>query len=177
MAMTPEEEARYTLSWSLDPKDLKPEARAIYDQMKPEFDRRRAERASRPQQAAAKPPRHPIEDAIRSFLIRRWLEAAVPAAILIIGIIMQAATASKVALCNSVLGQLGQAFSTSANEGCSAANDVHGLGTFFMWLGIAGLVGAAIRIGIVYHHATEARAHFANQAQPTEKLAEPQDTH
>ena len=48
--------------------------------------------------------------------------------VLIIGIIMQAATGSKVALCNSFVGQIGQAFDQQASAGCAVANGVHTFG-------------------------------------------------
>ena len=110
--------------------------------------------------------RHPIEDTIHRMLVRRWVEASIAVAILVTGIIMQAATSSKMALCNSVVGQIGQAFDQQANTDCSAVSAVHSFGSWLIWLGVAACLGGAYRVWRVYHDIPEARAHFA-QEQPT----------
>jgi hypothetical protein len=66
--------------------------------------------------------------------------------VLIIGIIMQAATGSKVALCNSFAGQIGQAFDQQASAGCSVANGVHTFGQVLVWVSVAGFLGVAYRL-------------------------------
>ena len=66
---------------------------------------------------------------IHRMLVRRWVEASIAVAILATGIIMQAATSSKMALCNSVVGQIGQAFDQQANTDCSAVSAVHSFGS------------------------------------------------
>jgi len=69
-----------------------------------------------------------------------------------------------VALCNSGLGQFGEAFSTGVNADSNSAATLHSLGTWLMWLGILGGLAAAFRLWQVYRAIPEARAHFDQQA-------------
>jgi len=178
MAMTPAQEAQYALDWDLDPASLKADVRAEYDRLKPERDQRRAERAFRPQQAPSQ--RHPIENEIRGFLAMHWLKLGGAAGVLIIGIIMQAATGSKVVLCNSFAGQLGQAFSSQANSDCTVVSGIHSLGVVLTWLGVLGLAAAGGFLWMGYDKASKARAKLARQAQSATAPAapaEPPDIH
>lgn len=169
MAMTPEQEAAYTLAYGSRDELRSDEARAAYDRLAAE----RTAQGPRPQ-PAARPRRSPAEDAIRAYLVKHWLEPAVPLAMLIIGIIMQAATGSKVALCNSFVGQLGQAFDQQASNGCSVASGVHTFGQVLMWLGILGLIGAGGRLWMAYGQAAQARAKIARQEQQATPVKQPE---
>jgi hypothetical protein len=58
-----------------------------------------------------------------------------------VGIIMTSATASTYALCNSDIGQLGQAFSSGTLTRCATDTTVHSLGVIVLILGILGILG------------------------------------
>jgi hypothetical protein len=62
---------------------------------------------------------------------------------LIIGVIMQAATSSTYALCNSPLGAIGQAISSGAQARCGLDDGVHEFGSALVWIGVLAL-GAAV---------------------------------
>ena len=158
MAMTPTKEAAYVLAYGSREDLRSDEARAEYDRLKAE----QAAQGPRPPQSA-RPRRSPAEEAIRAYLIKHWIEPVTPFVVLIVGIIMQAATGSKVALCNSFVGQIGQAFDRQASTGCSVASGVHTFGQVLMWLGILGLIGAAARLWAAYDKVAKARARLAQQ--------------
>jgi hypothetical protein len=158
MGMTPHQQARYALNWNTGTKTLGPEARTIYHQLV-------ADQATQDRSQYARPQRDPVEEQARKFLTRRWLEVLIPAAMLITGIIILSATASKVALCNSLLGQLAQGLDQQANLDCSGVNDLHSFGDVLLWIGILGGVGMVIRLWMAYDFVGKERAKAARAAQ------------
>jgi hypothetical protein len=66
------------------------------------------------------------------------------ALMLIVGLIINSATANKNALCSSVIGQIGQQISSSANLDCSTVSGLRDLASIFIWFGGAGLVLAVL---------------------------------
>jgi hypothetical protein len=58
-----------------------------------------------------------------------------------VGIIMTSATSSTNALCNSDIGQLGQAYSSITLARCATDATVHSLGVIVLILGILGILG------------------------------------
>jgi hypothetical protein len=63
---------------------------------------------------------------------------------LIIGIIMQAATSSGYAVCNSPIGAIGQAFSSGVQVHCGLDSGVHEFGSALVWIGVCAIGGAVL---------------------------------
>jgi hypothetical protein len=66
--------------------------------------------------------------------------------LLVGGLILKHSQANMVAVCNSGLGQLGQAFDSNAANSCRAAQDLSSLGTAGIWVGAAMLIIAAVSL-------------------------------
>jgi hypothetical protein len=80
---------------------------------------------------------------------RKWIVTTITAVLVMIaGLIMQAVTAAGNGLCNSAIGQIGQALSGSAAAHCGLYTGVHELGSLCTWIGFLGAVTGVIVLGI-----------------------------
>jgi hypothetical protein len=71
---------------------------------------------------------------------KAMLGLATPVIWLVAGLILQSLTASDSAACNSMIGAIGQAFSTKAVTDCGLVNAGNTIGTVLAWFGGIGTI-------------------------------------
>lgn len=140
MAMSPRQEAEYTLAYGQRDDCTSDEVRAEYDRLKatkrPHFD---------------PPPKKAASSAARTSA------AVVPAAagslvvavlVLIGGIVLQAVSGSKAGLCNTVIGEFAQQQSTGTAVNCGLWTGLDTFGQVLTWLGAFGAIALAILLAL-----------------------------
>lgn len=144
MAMTPQQEAQYVLSYGSRDDCTSDDARAEFDRLK----------------AAAAPQASPLRVAASSQKEpspAKGKELAVSSAslgmavlVLIAGIILQVVSGAKAGLCNTVIGQFAQEQSSGAMVHCGLWTGLDTFGQIFTWLGCIGIIGMVLLLGLAW---------------------------
>ena len=85
----------------------------------------------------------------------------------LLGLILTGVTSGTVSVCNSTLGQFGQALDQQAAAKCATANTVSSVDTWMIWLGLLITVGGAAGLYFTAQEAKRAAAAAAAKAPVT----------